>query len=220
MYEQDTFLSYCMAGPAPAFESGECRRYQHIFSLWTGWQHDFFCQILGMDYNGTDCRSHANRMKRQCWMERASLILSYFAPCVSAAVCKHNCVRNSLQLLLKPHFLLFSYLMVWLRPHTDYKVCYDTWLLLLIDLWFTSTTEFLPNFLQLIYSREEQVGGLFSLGNEFSSHCLSRFSRWQSCASFTCCKDRNGFLFKYVYLSLAKPSIEDLHGPAINHKLC
>lgn len=96
-------------------------------------------------------------------MERALLKLSYFALC--GQCCKHICVRNSPQLLLKPHFLLFSYLVVWLRPHTDCKVCYDTRLLLLIDLWFTNATKFLPNFLKLIYSVEEQVEGLFSLGN-------------------------------------------------------
>lgn len=39
--EQDILLSYCMAGPASALESGEGRKYLHIFSLWIGWLHDF-----------------------------------------------------------------------------------------------------------------------------------------------------------------------------------
>lgn len=117
-------------------------------------------------------------------------------------ICKLICVKNSLQLLLKPHFLLFLYLVVWLRPHTDYKVCCDTWLLLLIDLWFTNATKFLPNFLQLIYSVEERVERLFSLGNEFSPHYSSRFSRSQSSASCTSCKDRNGSFFSNMCICL------------------
>lgn len=112
----------------------------------------------------------------------------------------HLC--EELRLLLKPHFLLFSYLVVWFRPHTDYKVCFDTWLLLLIDLWSSNATIFLPSFLQLIYSVEEQVEGLFSLGNEFSPHCSNRFSRSQPRASSISCKNRNGSFFSNMCICL------------------
>lgn len=103
----------------------------------------------------------------------------------------------------------------------DYEVSYATWVLLLIDLWFTNATKSLPNVLMLIYSVEEQVEGIFSSGNDFSPHHSSRFSGSQSCASSTSCKVRNGmFFFQMCLFVFAQPPFVAPHVSSISQNLC
>lgn len=120
------------------------------------------------------------------------------------------------------HIYLSSlYLMVWLRPHIDYKVSYATWVLLLIDLWFTNATKSLLNVLMLIYSVEEKSWRHILIRKWILILSFKYIFRLRVLCILHILQGQEGmFFFKYVYLSLTKPPLVAPHVSAINQNLC